>query len=193
MIYLDVVFNIPFNSSFTYSMEGSTGCLKGMRVTAWLGKRKLTGYVISSSANKPDTDFEIKSIEKVIDPVPLFGDEEISLARWISEVYYCSLGEALSSMIPGGKRESSIPSFDPEDPISEKRIILSSEQEKAVEAIVYSENKFIYLFGITGSGKTEVFLQSVEKFLSKGMSVIYLVPEISYPPACRGDTEKVSG
>ncbi len=179
MKYLEVVFNIPLSSSFTYSAEDSESCTEGVRVTAFLGRRKLTGYVLSVSPEKPDVDFTIKPVEKIIDREPVFGKDEVALASWMAEVYYCSLGEALGSMLPGGKRESSLPSFDPGDPVSDEAIELSNEQKTAVDAIVHSDNKLLYLFGITGSGKTEVFLQAANRFISEGKSVIYLVPEIS--------------
>ena len=133
MRYIEVVFNIPLSSSFTYSVEDSQVCTEGMRVTAFLGKRKLTGYVISVKQEKPDVNFDIKSVEKVIDSEPVFGRDEVDLASWIARVYYCSLGEALGSMLPGGKRESSLPSFDPGDPVSGEEISLSDEQRNAVD------------------------------------------------------------
>ncbi len=179
MKYLEVVFNIPIESSFTYMTEDGIDCSEGFRVKAVFGRRMLTGFVVSVSEDKPDADFEIKAVEKVIDRVPLFGKSEIELASWISRLYYCSLGEALAAMLPGGKRESSIPAFDASDPVSSRVKELSSEQKEAVENIFSSSDSLLYLYGITGSGKTEVFLQAAERYMDSGKSVIYLVPEIS--------------
>ncbi len=176
--YLQVVFNTPVDTSFTYSSLDEKSIL-GYRVTAPFGKRLLTGFIVSESFEKPSGNYKIKSIKRVIDKKKLFGKEEIKLAKWISSMYFCTLGEALSSMLPGGRRDSLIPAFDTEDPVSEIPRVLSDEQKLAVETITSSKNKILYLYGITGSGKTEVFLQAAEKIISSGRSVIYLVPEIS--------------
>ncbi len=179
MKYLEVVFNLPLHSSFTYSLDEPCECTLGFRVTVYFGKRKLIGYVVSAANDKPDVSFEIKPVIKVVDSQPVFSKKEIELAGWISRAYFCSLGEALSSMLPGGKRESHLPSFDTGDPVSGEPKNLSSEQKDAVESIISSSEKFLYLYGITGSGKTEVFLQAAEKVIREGKGVIYLVPEIS--------------
>ena len=176
--YIEVVFNIPVEGSFTYKTD-AVECKTGFRVIADFGRRSLTGFVISECLDKPSVKYEIKSITRVIDKKELFGQKEIDLAGWISSMYFCSLGEALSSMLPGGRRDSRIPAFDSEDPVSAIPMKLSDEQLTAVEAITLSDNKLLYLYGITGSGKTEVFLQAAEKVIALGGSVIYLVPEIS--------------
>ncbi|MCK5674859.1 MAG: primosomal protein N' [Spirochaetales bacterium] len=176
--YIQVVFNTPVNNSFTYKTD-SEECLTGYRVIASFGKRSLTGFVISDSTEKPTGKYEVKSITRVIDKKVLFGQNEIKLAFWISSMYFCSHGEALSSMLPVGRRDSRSPAFDSEDPVSSIARKLSDEQIISVNAITVSENKLLYLYGITGSGKTEVFLQAAEKVIDEGKSVIYLVPEIS--------------
>ncbi|MCK5153161.1 MAG: DEAD/DEAH box helicase, partial [Spirochaetales bacterium] len=176
--YIQVVFNTPVNGSFTY-LTDKEECTTGYRVIASFGRRSLTGFVISESADKPVGNYKVKSITRVIDKKVLFGQNEILLAHWISSMYFCSLGEALSSMLPGGRRDSRTPAFDSEDPVSPVPRELSDEQIKSVEAITESDKRILYLYGITGSGKTEVFLQAAEKVIRQGRSVIYLVPEIS--------------
>ncbi len=65
----------------------------------------------------------------------------------------------------------------------QERHILNPEQKVAVEAILNAKgNQEFLLFGVTGSGKTEVYLQVTEEILKRGGSVLYLVPEISLTP-----------
>lgn len=59
---------------------------------------------------------------------------------------------------------------------------LTSDQQKAVDSIVLNEPKTYLLFGATGSGKTEVYLQVAQKVINSGQQVLILVPEISLTP-----------
>ena len=67
--------------------------------------------------------------------------------------------------------------------VTEKRVTLNPEQEAAVKEVLETEGKKEFLlFGVTGSGKTEVYLRITEQILKHGGSVLYLVPEISLTP-----------
>lgn len=72
------------------------------------------------------------------------------------------------------------------DEKSRKKIILNDEQEKSLAQISFSidkkEAKTFLLEGITGSGKTEVYLYAISKALAKGRNALMLVPEISLTP-----------
>lgn len=196
MQYLQIVLNLPLNQSFTYSYispEKENHELLpeiGKRAEIMFGNKKTTGFIISISdtipKNCPVDEGKIRPVKRILDKEPLFDSKLIENAKWISHYYLCSLGEAVFSMIPSGRRETSSGGFNFDEEFSNtKRNKLSEEQSAAVYAILenaFSEkdiNKFHYLYGPTGSGKTEVFLQLAEEVLSKGKSVIYLVPEIS--------------
>ena len=183
--YADVVFNIPVDRSFLYRLPadlsmGSYPDRMGFRVIAPLGKRKLMGYVVSTRSEKPETDYEIRDIERVIDAKSPIDSHTMDLARWIRRIYMCSLGEALSTIIPSGRREiDSSEVFFEEGETGRPDLTLSEQQKNAIDAILSRRQDSFYLFGVTGSGKTEVFLRVAEALLEEGRSVIYLVPEIS--------------
>lgn len=194
MKYVEVVFNIPVNKTFYYSVSPISQAKKkkqveecvavGMRVSAPFGKRKLTGCIVAILDGKPETDFEIKEVERIIDKEPLFDSSFYDLAKWVSQMYICSAGEALFSMLPSGRREKEFLLellLDEDDKAlkADKKIILNEEQQTAVERISQSSNQLFYLYGVTGSGKTEVFLHMAELAIKEGKSVIYLVPEIA--------------
>lgn len=67
---------------------------------------------------------------------------------------------------------------------SDNRVILNNEQEVCVNKVTncFGISKTFLLYGVTGSGKTEVYMNIIEKAINKGMSAIMLVPEISLTP-----------
>ncbi|MBB6480801.1 replication restart helicase PriA [Spirochaeta isovalerica] len=176
---VEVAFNTPVNQSFSYKWTGDGEVKIGCRITAPFGRRKLTGWVIGLPEAAP-SGFELKEIEKVVDGEPLFDEDLLELARWLASLSLCSLGEALAVMLPGGRQERDIPALGLDDPVDASGDMrLSEEQTVALEEIRKEKGGFYYLYGITGSGKTEVFLQAAREAIDRGESVIYLVPEIS--------------
>ena len=205
MQYLEIILNLPVNQGFTYSYippEKEKAELRpaiGKRAEIMFGNRKTQGFIINISdkipANCPVEEGKIRPVKRIIDKEALFGPELIEMAQWVSRYYLCTLGEAVFSMIPSGRRETSASGFGFEEEVGKKkRNELSSEQAKAVEEIlqasglchceersdeaIHTSSLFHYLYGPTGSGKTEVFLSLAEKILEMGKGVIYLVPEI---------------
>ena len=63
-----------------------------------------------------------------------------------------------------------------------KKVVLTEKQRQAVESVENSDKLTTLLFGVTGSGKTEVYLDLIDKTLKKGKTAIMLVPEISLTP-----------
>ncbi len=72
--------------------------------------------------------------------------------------------------------------FHLEEYEKEQPRVLTIEQENALEKILLSHKEVTLLEGVTGSGKTEVYLALSEKYLSAGKNVLMLVPEISLTP-----------
>ncbi len=64
----------------------------------------------------------------------------------------------------------------------DKQVILTNDQEKVVNSILKNRQKVHLLFGVTGSGKTEVYMRIIAQVLSEGKTAILLVPEISLTP-----------
>lgn len=190
-VFLEILVNLPLPQSFTYkNLDSQDKKYKdaqiGMRCEVYFGSRKIIGCIIGISEILPKsctvTEEKIKPILRIIDDEPLFFEDQIKLSDWISKYYLCSQGEALFTMLPSGKRETSFSSLSfEEDEKSFCQKQLSEEQKIAINGILNSDKKniFHYLYGATGTGKTEVFLSCAEKIILQEQGVIYLVPEIS--------------
>jgi primosomal protein N' (replication factor Y) len=197
--FVRVAYPIPLEETFWYRNSGPARVEIGVRVEAPLRKRpKATGYVVevveAFSENQPassvpqdlpqdlarlDPD-KIRDILRVVDTEPLFDPETLALGRWLAAMYHCSLGEALSAMLPSARRERQevAEEFD-EVELSRTPLVLTSGQKAALDGILSEPEGMFYLYGPTGTGKTEVFLQLAEATLAQGRGVLYLVPEIA--------------
>jgi primosomal protein N' (replication factor Y) len=83
-------------------------------------------------------------------------------------------------MIPSARREvefNHLPVDESYRALADEQ--LSDEQRNTINSILNSTNNLHYIYGVTGSGKSEVFLQVADAVIAKGKEVIYLVPEIT--------------
>ncbi|MDD5423073.1 MAG: primosomal protein N', partial [Candidatus Omnitrophica bacterium] len=192
--YAQVAVALPIDRIFHYSIPASLSdrIAIGKRVFAPFTNRTVVGYVVGFS-DEADVK-ETKDIVSVIDDSPIVSEEMLKLTAWVKDNYFCSWGEAIAAAIPGGIKKGgtaigsrikephiNILDFPPTTPHD-----LNEEQNKALkvieECIDKKEHKTFLLHGITASGKTEIYLQSIEKVLSKERQAIVLVPEISLTP-----------
>lgn len=191
--FVRLAFPIPVEDTFWYRVGDGSSPSVGMRVEAPLGRRKkVTGYVVeirqlhgSLDAATAIREFSVpleklRNTIRTVDSEPLFDEEALELASWLASMYHCALGEALSAMLPTARRErdAATDEFD-EIEVARHPLVLTEGQRAAIEGILQSEQLWSYLYGPTGTGKTEVFLQLAERTLAQGRSVLYLVPEIA--------------
>src|SRR3989454_764825 len=121
----------------------------------------------------------IRPIEALVGEAPAISESLLELAKWMSTYYCCPLE----------LREEAVerdPHAD-EQFIATTNLELNAEQALAVskitDALAAPETaKPILLHGVTGSGKTEIYLQAIRTALERGKSAIVLVPEISLTP-----------
>ena len=174
----------------------------GAQVLVPFGRSKTNGYVVGLLAESSYP--QIKNIIALTSAQPFFSAQQFALAKWVAEYYGSFLISALRLVMPpGGKQlptsnikppnKSQIPINKPCLPMPTGRqaagrsqIKLTQEQQKALGQIISAidkqqAEKFL-LYGITGSGKTEVYLQAIAYILEQGKSGIVLVPEIGLTP-----------
>ncbi len=189
--YAEVAVWLPVRSPFHYrvprQLQGEAQV--GMRVRVPFGRREVIGMLVGFT-DRPEVQ-KLRPVSELLDSSPLLTPDLLELTRWISRTTLCSWGEAIAASLPGPLRrgtsrtrpwaeEPSAP------PIPSQPLPLNAEQRRACEAIQKSiarhrHDRFL-LHGVTGSGKTEVYLQAIRQILDLGRSCIVLVPEISLTP-----------
>ena len=189
--YAEVALPVPVDGTFTYIVpeEIRESIAPGCRVTVPFGRRRMTGYVISTHSEPPE-GVKLRKIAALIDEEPMITPALLDLARWLREKYVHSLGEVLRAILPaslkGKGRKTASASSDSMFPEEEHRPKLTTGQEKAFTfisgSIARGEYARCLIYGVTGSGKTEVYLRCIEEALAAGGGAIVLIPEISLVP-----------
>ena len=161
----------------TYSSE--MDLKPGSLVLVPLKSTKIPGIIVKKT---PKPKFKVKPIEKLLYDEPLPNHLFKSLF-WLSEYYLNPLPSVASAILPNGlekNRRKTPPSNSSNLPLEKKsRIPLNPAQKQALERIESTPTATKLLFGITGSGKTNIYLKLAEKALKDHQSVILLVPEIA--------------
>ncbi|MEY2700485.1 MAG: hypothetical protein RIQ52_1240 [Pseudomonadota bacterium] len=161
----------------------------GCRLTVPFGKRQMTAYVISVrpfSAAEPAV--ELKTILAILDPEALICEQDLKLLFWACEYYHHPPGLVIECAFPAwlrkGKDSGCLPAL--KSPISPETTgpVLNDDQRAILGAMEPGLRQFCVwlLEGVTGSGKTEIYLHLAAKMLAAGQQVMILVPEISLTP-----------
>jgi len=165
--------------SFTYHYdEVELGI--GQIVTIPLGRRSSHGVVMAAVA-KPN--FKTKSITGTVEanPLPAYL---LELGAWISTYYSSSPSSVWSTMLPSGitKNRRELKARPPKTAGGLPQLAMTDDQTAALQSIRTSQQSTHLLQGVTGSGKTRVYLELALEALRAGRSVIVLVPEITLTP-----------
>ena len=183
-MYCEIAIPIPVNTTYFYSIPSAliNKVKTGQRVKVNFKNRFITGYILKIIKNIPDNikTANIKPITEIIDLEPLIDTRSINLAKWISDYYISSIGEALKLIIPNTTKKKApvLPEFN--TTFSAENIKLTPQQEKVYNSLKkLSPPDKAFIYGITGSGKTEIYIKLIHHYINKGKQVIYLVPEIA--------------
>jgi primosomal protein N' (replication factor Y) (superfamily II helicase) len=191
-MYADVAVCLPLSRTFVYELNGPVEI--GSRVVVPFRNREEDGFIVALRKDVP-AGIKAQQILQVVDPIPLICPDIFKLCRWISDYYLAPFGEVLKAALPPGitqKHVERVPGsavigdFSPRSEVN-----LTTDQLTALFAIQETPGfHTILLHGVTGSGKTEVYLRAVEYYLAQGKPSLILVPEIGLTPQL---TERFSG
>ncbi len=187
MSYADIIVDISLqklDKTFSYHVpeELSGELAVGMKVSVPFGSRTMTGYVLGISET---TDADISKVRDIIaieqKAVPV-ESELIALAAYLKKQYGCTMNQALKTVLPAKRkvakravRVAQLPEFER---ITDN-IVLNEKQQAAVDGILSDYPKPALIYGVTGSGKTEVYMRLIDEMIKRGKQTILLIPEIS--------------
>ena len=184
MAIVEVAISIPLHRTFDYLCDQEIET--GVRVKVSFGAKKVIGIVLS---NKDKSEFKkLKSVEEILDESPILDTPILNFLFWAAKYYHHPIGEVLLAAMPKNLRlgkpavikkviglpnKIQAPDFD-----------ITEEQDRAIKAILAKQNAYhgFLLHGVTGSGKTEVYLRITQEILNQGKQVLVLVPEIGLTP-----------
>jgi primosomal protein N' (replication factor Y) (superfamily II helicase) len=171
---------------FTYELPDGVG--KGAVVSVPFGRARARGVVVEV-VDSPPEGVKALPVEKVVHELP---PVLVDLALWLAEYYGSTPARALELVAPvrRARRKEQAPPSERQSLEGEAAPArLSADQSTAVERVVGAIDAgggHFLLYGPTGSGKTEVYLQAAAAALERGLGTIVLVPEIALAPQTVG-------
>ena len=186
-MYCNILVTKPFNQYFTYKFNIYHKIKKGSLVLVPFGKKKdQIGivYDIVDVLPKKAEKLYIKEIISVFENIVL-DEKLIQFIDWIADYTLAPKGLVLKLVLINNKIVNHNLSDDSQNIISAKKIKLNVEQLQAYKIInkaLVSNFHPIVLQGVTGSGKTEVYFEAIEKILIQKKQALIMLPEISLTP-----------
>lgn len=188
MNYVNLV--IDHKSRYTdelYTYGSSIPLEIGTRVVVTFGRGKTEkyAYVFEENLEPKIEKSKIKEIIRIDETLSL-TKEMVDTIKWMRQRYGIKFIEGIRCFVPSGKPASKGKEKEPYKSLvvkDEPEKILTEEQNIALDEIYKGIDENIFrgflLWGVTGSGKTEVYIKSIEKVLKLGKTAIMLVPEIT--------------
>ena len=187
IFYYDIAVGLPLRQCFTYKSKDVIK--KGKRVIVPFGSKSIVGIVVKKIA-KPKSLKGLKEIISIADEHSCFSGSIFEAITWASDYYHHPIGEVFFSFMPTLFRKQNDKIIIDLDDNTEyklneedKKLKLTKEQNINLSKLNKVE-KFSpsLIYGVTGSGKTEIYLQLAEKFILQNKSILILVPEINLIP-----------
>lgn len=161
--------------TLTYHTEVSLR--PGQIISVSVGKKTVPAVVLQKTA-KPE--FETKPIDTVVTDTVLPGPL-LKLHAWLSEYYVSHPVAVWQTMLPSGllKKRRNKPAKRSQHLRERTHFVLNEAQQEAFDTMLARPVGTTLLHGITGSGKTALYVELAKQTLSEGRSVVVLVPEIA--------------
>ena len=195
LLVAQVAVPLPISTTFSYGIPEPllSKAVPGVRVTVPFRNTEITGYLVGTGESESSTEGpkKLKSILAILDEQPVLSSAMLQLTKWVGEYYGSSWGEAIENALPRwvkygkktekyiekAKQRTAAPVHPPQD------YTLSPEQGKAFGIIenrlAAKHSKPLLIYGVTGSGKSELYIRAIRESLKRNRAAICLVPEIA--------------
>ena len=191
MPVLRVALDLPLHRLFDYLAETASTADIGYRVRVPFGRGEKLGVIVDVAAESDWPLNQLKQAVEILRDLPPLPADFFRLCEFASTYYQAAYGEVVLQALPVGLKR-----LDPPDRRSGRATrkpepiqppALTDEQATALAAIDPAAGFSVHLLhGVTGSGKTEVYLRLVEQALAAGRQALLLVPEINLTPQLEG-------
>ncbi|MBI5900630.1 MAG: primosomal protein N' [Rhodocyclales bacterium] len=206
MNILRVALDVPLPRLFDYLAPNSDESDIGRRVDVPFGKGSKTGIIVGLSAESEQPENRLKAVGAILRDMPALPPDWLALCEFCARYYQTPLGEVTSFALPPMLRRGKLPRMPKAPAVAvspapssrdtvpgvEARDMtfaatalpaLLPAQQAAVAALTAArEFQTFLLHGVTGSGKTEVYLRAIAEVLAGGGQALMLVPEIALTP-----------
>lgn len=163
------------SATFTYTSEQSLAI--GSFVTIPVGKVELTGLVMAATKKPP---YDTKSIITTL-TITSLPKELVATAEWMADYYDTHLATVLQTILPRGltKKRRAVKKPLPAIERVRTNFVFNKDQVTALDTLEHASTGTVLLHGVTGSGKTAVYIEHTKRTLASGKSAVILVPEIA--------------
>ncbi len=195
MPILRVALDIPLPRLFDYTVAEAQPTDIGRCVRVPLGNGEKIGIIVDLVATSEHEADKLRPAGEVLRGLPAMPRDWLELCEFCSHYYQHPLGEVMSMALPPYLRRGKLPAKRKEKLPANAQAAefvpppaLLPEQAAAITAIAADFGRYgaTLLHGITGSGKTEVYLRLIEQTLAQGRQALMLVPEIALTPQLEG-------
>ena len=191
MPVLRVALDLPLYRLFDYVAESASTADIGYRVRVPFGRGEKLGVIVEVATESDWPLDQLKMASEILRDLPPLPADFFKLCEFASTYYQAAYGEVLLQALPAGLKRLDPPSRRnarvSAKPASVQAPLLTDEQAEALAGIDPAAGFSVHLLhGVTGSGKTEVYLRLVEQALAGGKQALLLVPEINLTPQLEG-------
>ena len=185
-----VALDVPLEDAFDFRVPEGLEAPRGALVVVPFGRSsRRVGVVVERTDRSDVPEARLKAIESRPGDVEPLGAADLALLEFCASYYQRALGEVVAASLPPRlrqvrRRRLAAPARGPTLATFVPGPALSVEQAAAVEACRAGSPRFhpVLLHGVTGSGKTEVYLHLIADVLERGRQALLLVPEIGLTP-----------
>ena len=191
MPVLRVALDLPLHRLFDYKAELASTTDIGLRVRVPFGRGEKIGVIVDVVDASDWPQDQLKAAGEILRDLPPLPADFFRLCEFASTYYQAAFGEVVLQALPVGLKRLDPPerrngrATRKPDPVEAPA--LTGEQASALAAIDLAGGFSVHLLhGVTGSGKTEVYLRLVEQAMAAGRQALLLVPEINLTPQLEG-------